>query len=468
MKKIVALAITMVLMAALLSVGGFAAQDTTPPVITKVEAESVTVSEDETFTITVHASDDSGFPENHPGAVQIIRLKNSPEENEPYFVTELSSNGDGSFTATFHVWDAVPAGDYVLDYVSVTDKSGNKTKITSDKDPNKLFPDAKFTIKTSRTDVISPSIDKVEAKSQTLKPGDQFTVTVYASDDKGLLEDDSSIRAQVALVHADDENSTEGNTLKTAPLVMQGNGKLTATFTVGDDWKPGEYAIRHVDVEDKAGNIGEIQNYWGDEPMLANYVFTVVDKNASSAPPRRPFEDVPVDTWYTGAVKYVTNRGYMSGTGDYKFSPDATVTRGMIAQILYAAEGKPTVSGVPKFSDVKAGKWYADAVNWAASKGLVSGVGNGQFMPESPITREQMVAILYKYAQMKEFDLSATADLSKYPDQAKISNWAVTAVKWGVDHGIISGTNNGIEPQGNATRAQIAVILRGFDINVRV
>lgn len=467
MKKIIALVIALMMVVSVVP-AGFAAQDTTPPVITKVEAESVTISGDETFNVTIHASDDSGFPEEHPGAVQIIRIKNSPEETEPYYGTELKNNGDGTLTATFHAWDWIPAGDYVFEYVSVTDKNGNKTKITPDKDPNKVLPNVKFTIKTSRTDVINPTIDKVEAKSQTLKPGNQFAITVYASDNDALLEDGSSKLVQVALVHADDENQTEDYMLKTAPLVWQGNGKYTATFTVGNDWKTGEYTIRHVIVEDQTGNLGEIQNYWGDEPMLANYVFTVIDKNASSAPPRRPFEDVPADTWYTGAVKYATSCGYMSGTGNYKFSPDATVTRGMIAQILYAKEDKPAVSGGSRFSDVKAGKWYADAVNWAASKGLVSGVGNGQFKPEAPITREQMVAILYKYSEMKGYDLAATADLSKYSDQGKISKWAVTAMKWGAEHGIISGTNNGIEPQGNATRAQIAVILRGFDNNVRV
>ena len=462
MRKIIALVITLVLMAALLSVAGFAAQDTTPPVITKIEAESVTISGDETFTITVYASDDSGFPEEHVGAVQLIRVPNSPEEKTPVFGTELVNNGDGTMTATFQAWEQVHSGKYIFDYVLISDKNGNKTKITPDKDPNKLLPDVKFTFKTNRTDVISPTITKVEAKSQTLKLGDCFKITVYASDESGFHQGDEGT-GTIILVNED--NNTASN--KESVFIDDGNGVLAAEFTVADDWKLGEYTIDSLAIYDKEGNPKVIYNFNCRVPELANYVFTVIDKNASSAPPRRPFEDIPVDTWYTGAVKYVTDFGYMSGTGNYKFSPDATVTRGMIAQILYAAEGKPAVSGNSKFTDVKAGKWYANAVNWAASKGLVSGVGNGQFRPEAPITREQMVAILYKYAEMKEYDLSATADLSKYPDQAKISKWAVTAMKWGVDHGVVSGTNSGIEPQGNATRAQIAVILRGFDNNVR-
>lgn len=179
------------------------------------------------------------------------------------------------------------------------------------------------------------------------------------------------------------------------------------------------------------------------------------------------FSDVPEGKWFTDAVYYCRDRGYMAGTGNNKFSPDATVTRGTIAQILYAAENKPTVTGKSKFSDVASGKWYANAVNWAAEKGLVTGYGNGKFGPEDHITREQMVAIMMQYSKMKGYDMSTNADLSKYPDQSKISKWAVNAVKWGVAHKIVSGTEKGIEPKGNATRAQIAVILQAYDNNVR-
>ena len=112
-------------------------------------------------------------------------------------------------------------------------------------------------------------------------------------------------------------------------------------------------------------------------------------------------------------------------------------------------------------------KWYAMAVKWAADKGLVSGYGNGKFGPEDAVTREQLLAIMYKYSEMKGYDMSATADLSKYADRSKISKWATTAVKWGVSHKVLSGTDKGIEPQGNATRAQIAVILQAYDKNVR-
>lgn len=191
-------------------------------------------------------------------------------------------------------------------------------------------------------------------------------------------------------------------------------------------------------------------------------------KDEDKTPVATTYTDVPTSgKWYSDAVYYATAKGYMAGTGNNKFSPDATVTRGTIAQILYAAEGKPAVSGKSQFVDVGETKWYAKAVKWAADKGLVSGYGNGKFGPEDRITREQMVAIMMQYSKMKGYDTTASADLSKFADQKDISKWAVNAVKWGISHKIVSGTGKGIEPKGNATRAQIAVILQAYDNNVR-
>ena len=192
------------------------------------------------------------------------------------------------------------------------------------------------------------------------------------------------------------------------------------------------------------------------------------EKKGDKTPVTAKYSDVPTSgKWYSEAVYYATAKGYMAGTGNNKFSPDATVTRGTIAQILYAAEGKPAVSGRSQFTDVGETKWYAKAVKWAADKGLVSGYGNGKFGPEDRITREQMVAIMMQYSKMKGYDTSANADLSKFRDQNTISKWAVNAVKWGVSHKIVSGTDKGSEPKGNATRAQIAVILQAYDKNLR-
>ena len=157
----------------------------------------------------------------------------------------------------------------------------------------------------------------------------------------------------------------------------------------------------------------------------------------------------------------------MAGISENQFSPSGTVTRGTIAQILYAAEGKPAVTKDNQFRDVASNQWYAQAVNWAAEKKLVAGYGNGKFGPNDPVTRQQMVAIMYQYAKMKGYDTAASGDLNGFADRNQVSSWAHDPLKWAVGHTVISGTGHGIEPNGTATRAQIAVILQAFDKNVR-
>ena len=126
-----------------------------------------------------------------------------------------------------------------------------------------------------------------------------------------------------------------------------------------------------------------------------------------------------------------------------------------------------SVSWKNVFSDVKSGKWFSNAVVWAADKGIVSGYPDGTFKPSTDITREQMVAIMFKYTQMKGFDSTQNGNLSKFADQKRVSKYAVPGLKWAVGYGIISGTKNGIEPKGKSTRAQVAIILQSYDKNVR-
>ena len=175
------------------------------------------------------------------------------------------------------------------------------------------------------------------------------------------------------------------------------------------------------------------------------------------------FGDVDEDDWFAQAVSYVADEGLMQGTGEDTFSPDATTTRGMIVTILYQLEGKPAVSGA-SFSDVSSGDYYADAVAWAAQLGLVSGYGNGQFGPNDAITREQTAAILYAYAQYKGWvEDQGDATLEGFQDQAQVSDYAVEALAWAVDAGLISGTSQDtLSPAGSATRAQAAVMLMHF------
>ena len=152
----------------------------------------------------------------------------------------------------------------------------------------------------------------------------------------------------------------------------------------------------------------------------------------------------------------------MSGMSAQEFGPDGQVTRGQVVTILWRLAGSPTVSG-KAFPDVSASAWYADAVAWASANGVVSGYENGGFGPGDPVTREQLAAILYRYAQLSGKDTDQTADLSGYTDSVTISTWAPQALKWAVGSGLISGTGtHTLSPRGTATRAQIAVILQNF------
>lgn len=178
------------------------------------------------------------------------------------------------------------------------------------------------------------------------------------------------------------------------------------------------------------------------------------------------YVDIPQNAWYRGAVDYVLQRGYMVGATNNQFNPEGAVTRAQIAQIFYAMNGKPSAGKQPKFSDVSKDAWYAAAVNWAATFGVVSGYPDGSYHPMEFITRQQLATILYKYAQLKGYAAEGEGrgiGLGGYADVQDVGSWAWEAMAWCVHKGVISGSNIGLEPNAHATRAQIAAILRTFD-----
>lgn len=178
------------------------------------------------------------------------------------------------------------------------------------------------------------------------------------------------------------------------------------------------------------------------------------------------YTDVPANAWYANAVNYVTKNGLMNGYGDGLFGPNDVFSRAMVAQVIYNMENKPAVSTSGSFNDVTAGAWYADAINWAAQNEIVNGNGDGTFAPNNQITREQMAAVLYRYAQYKGYDVTAKADLSTFSDAASVSAYATDAMQWIVASGIMEGMDGTLVPQGNATRAQVATMLMRFAENV--
>ena len=187
------------------------------------------------------------------------------------------------------------------------------------------------------------------------------------------------------------------------------------------------------------------------------------DGTAADNCPAVVFTDVNTALWYHKAVDYALMNGIMSGMGGNTFQPNGNLSRAMMVQILYNMEGKPAVVGQSTFEDVTAGAWYHDAIVWANANGIVNGLSHTAFGPNGNITREQMVAILYRYAQYKGLDISARTTVTAYADDEKISAWAKENVAWGVAVGLISGTgNNKLDPNGNATRAQIAQVMMNF------
>lgn len=175
------------------------------------------------------------------------------------------------------------------------------------------------------------------------------------------------------------------------------------------------------------------------------------------------FTDVKESDWFFKGVEYVVDKGIMSGVSENEFAPSGKLTRAMLVQMLYNMESRPACDAENAFMDVPVGQWYTDAVIWANDAKIVSGMGEGLFAPNMEITREQMVAMLYNYAKYKGYDVTASADLSKFADNASVSTWAQPAMQWAVAEGYISGMgDNQLAPQGTATRAEIASVIMRF------
>ena len=175
------------------------------------------------------------------------------------------------------------------------------------------------------------------------------------------------------------------------------------------------------------------------------------------------FDDVTKGDWFYKDVEYVYNEGIMDGVSKREFAPNETLTRAMIVKILYRIEGEPAGYRSSDFNDVESGRWYTGAVAWAAEKEIVKGYGNGKFGPNDPVTREQLAAILYRYTQYKGWSTTAASgSLKGFADAASVSSYAVDAMNWAVDEGLLKGANNKLSPKSNATRAQVAAIIHRY------
>ena len=265
-----------------------------------------------------------------------------------------------------------------------------------------------YEISTSVGDNGTISVDRYATE------GERVTITV--SPDDAYKLDDLSVTA-----HGKDVELTANDDGTYTFTMPSGDVKITATFAEDPDW---------TEPEEPATEVSEI------------------------------FIDIPANHWAVAAIQYVYDNGLMTGISANEFAPEQTTTRAMIVSMLARLENVTSAESAG-FADVSDGDWYATAVNWAATEGIVSGTGEGDFSPNAAITREQLAAMLMNYAAYKGEDVSARADLSAYTDQP--SAWATETMQWAVAEGLISGvTNDELRPQGNATRAQVAAILQRF------
>ena len=223
------------------------------------------------------------------------------------------------------------------------------------------------------------------------------------------------------------------------------------------------YVVDAVKVVDKDGKDVAVTEKDG------KYVFTMPAsavtvtgsfKAETPAPVALPFTDVKSGNWFYDAVKYAYEQGLMTGTSATTFAPNGTMNRAMIVTVLYRLEKSPAVTGASKFTDVPAGQWYSDAVAWAAANKIVNGYDETTFGPMNAVTREQMAAILFRYEQVKGLEnVTLEENLNRFPDQNKISAYAIPALQWAVGQKIINGNADGtLDPTGTATRAQVAQI----------
>ena len=286
------------------------------------------------------------------------------------------------------------------------------------------------------------------------KNGDTYTVSHHSSGGPGSSGGSISAPTTYAVnvnaatngaVAADKKTASKGTTVT-----------VTASPSKG-------YVVDAVKVVDKDGKDVAVTEKDG------KYVFTMPAsavtvtgsfKAETPAPVALPFTDVKSGNWFYDAVKYAYEQGLMTGTSATTFAPNGTMNRAMIVTVLYRLEKSPAVTGASKFTDVPAGQWYSDAVAWAAANKIVNGYDETTFGPMNAVTREQMAAILFRYEQVKGLEnVTLEENLNRFPDQNKISAYAIPALQWAVGQKIINGNADGtLDPTGTATRAQVAQI----------
>lgn len=334
-----------------------------------------------------------------------------------------------------------------------------------------LLADGSATVSREVTFKISENGFRAEIAAGTgyklTQNGDTYTITEKTtSSGGGASHPEAGSTSSSDRYEITKPSKVENGSIKVSDSKAEKGDTVTITVTPDEGYELDKLAVYDEDgdkigLKDKGDGKFTFEMPKGDVEIEVS--FALIEDEAVKA----NFADVAADAWYADAVQYVYENGMMSGTSQTTFSPDLTTTRGMIVTILYRLENEPTVTGTTAFTDVAADQYYANAVAWAAQNGIVSGIDATTFAPNNAITREQMAAILYRYAQFKGYDVSAKADLSVYTDATQVSTYATDAMAWANGAQLITGTSQAtLTPAGNATRAQVATILMRFCENI--
>lgn len=314
--------------------------------------------------------------------------------------------------------------------------------------------------------------------------GNVWTFTVTAED--GVTSKTYTVTVSFTEAPKSNDAGVSSVTVAGFKAVAGANNSYTVTVPYGTVVKTGSFVIVTRHPRAAVSALTNTRNIWSftvtaeDGVTTAVYTVTVntaalpepitpgVDnkKPASKPEVKLPFTDVSTSDWFYDDVAFVYENGLFSGTDSRSFSPNASMTRAMLVTVLYRLEGEPTVTGRSSFTDVRSGAYYEKSVIWAAANGIVTGTDSTSFSPDAKVTREQLAAILYRYAQYRKLDTDASAKLNSFTDADSVSAYASEALGWAVSEGLINGASGKLMPKGDATRAQVAAILHRFVKNV--
>ena len=370
-------------------------------------------------------------------------LQNNADNNNTIYFVESTLDNNGTLQA--NVVTKVPSGSF-----SVTVKNGNTVLDVAN-------------VTSGETYTLPAALPN---QGYNHFVGWSDGTTTYDANTPVKIEKDTTFTAVWSYMPPANPNykitigAMENGTVTANPTAAKAGATVTITATPDEG-----YALSTLTVTDRFGDAVRVT-----EQANGTYTFTMPDGQVTVSatfveteePVAEPFVDVAEGDWFYDAVVYAYQNELMDGVGGNRFAPNSETTRAQLVTILYRLEGQPAVSGDLPFTDVEAGIWYTDAILWAAQNNIVNGVSDTEFAPGDDLTRQQLVTILYRYAEAKGYDVSASADLSGYPDAGQVQTYAQPAMAWAVAEGIVEGMDGNLKPAGNASRAQIATILMRF------